>query len=146
MVLTWILGCVTEELYLGQIFSKNASIVWQELKETYDKVDGSVTFNLHYQINSLSQNGASLSEYYHKLNSLWKQFDALVKLPSCTCHAAKDFQEHNQLLKLMQFLMGLDEVYLPIRSNILTRDPLPNVKSAFAIISREESHRGGFFK
>ncbi|GJW60856.1 ribonuclease H-like domain-containing protein [Tanacetum coccineum] len=42
----------------------------------------------------------------------------------------------------MQFLMGLNDVYLPIRSNILTRDPLPSVKSAFAIISGEESHRG----
>nr|GEY79544.1 hypothetical protein [Tanacetum cinerariifolium] len=42
----------------------------------------------------------------------------------------------------MQFLMGLDDVYLPIRSNILTRDPLPSVKFAFAIISGEESHRG----
>lgn len=38
--------------------------------------------------------------------------------------------------------MGLDDVYQPIRSNILTRDPLPRVKTAFALISREESHRG----
>lgn len=142
VALSWILGCVAEELYLGQIFSKNASLVWQELKETYDKVYGSITFDLHHKINSLSQNGTSISKYYHKLNSLWKQYDAIVKLPSCTCHIARDFQEHNQLLKLMQFLMGLDDVYLRIRSNILTRDPLPNVKIAFAIISQEESHRG----
>lgn len=142
VVLSWILSSITEELYLGQIFSKEAVIVWQELKETYDKVDGSITFNLHHKINSLSQNGSSISDYYHKLNSLWKQFDSLVKLPTCICHAAVEFQEHHQLMKLMQFLMGLDEVYLPIRSNILTRDPLPNVKTAFAIISREESHRG----
>lgn len=37
----------------------------------------------------------------------------------------------------MQFL-----TYIAIRSNILTRDSLPRVKSAFVIISREESHRG----
>lgn len=142
VVLSWILASVSEELYVGQIFSKQASVVWQELKETYDKGDGSITFNLHRKINSLSQNGTSISDYYHKLNSLWKQFDALVKLPTCTCHASKEFSDHNQLIKLMQFLMGLDDVYLPIRSNILTRDPLPSVKTAFAIISREESHRG----
>nr|XP_043626046.1 uncharacterized protein LOC122597522 [Erigeron canadensis] len=101
VVLSWILNCVTEELFLGQIFSKNATVVWNELKETYDKVDGVVTFNLHNKINSLCQNGSPLSEYYHKLNSLWKQFDALIKLRTCVCHAAKDFQEHNQLIKLM---------------------------------------------
>nr|GEY09153.1 hypothetical protein [Tanacetum cinerariifolium] len=39
--------------------------------------------------------------------------------------------------------MGLDDIYLPIISNILTRDPFPSVKYAFAIIYEEESHRGG---
>ncbi|GKD04453.1 ribonuclease H-like domain-containing protein, partial [Tanacetum coccineum] len=37
---------------------------------------------------------------------------------------------------------GLDDVYQPIRSSILTREILPEVKDAFVIISREESHRG----
>ena len=44
-------------------------------------------------------------------------------------------------MKLTQFLMGLDDSYMQIRSNILARDPLPDVKGAFAIISSEESHR-----
>nr|GEV14321.1 ribonuclease H-like domain-containing protein [Tanacetum cinerariifolium] len=61
-------------------FSKRAKHVWEELKETYDKVDGS-------------------------------------------------------------FLMGLDDSYMNIRSSILSRDPLPNVRSAYATISSEESHR-----
>lgn len=51
------------------------------------------------------------------------------------------FKKHNQLMKLMQSLMGLDDSYMQIRSNILSRDPLPDVKGAFAIISSEESHR-----
>nr|GEU74891.1 putative reverse transcriptase domain, ribonuclease H-like domain, aspartic peptidase domain protein [Tanacetum cinerariifolium] len=38
-------------------------------------------------------------------------------------------------------LMGLDDAFLPIRSNILTRDPVPHVKTAFAVVSGEESHR-----
>ncbi|GJR84177.1 ribonuclease H-like domain-containing protein [Tanacetum coccineum] len=39
------------------------------------------------------------------------------------------------------FLMGLNDVYQPVRSNLLAREPLPEVKDAFAIVSREESHR-----
>ncbi|GJX67981.1 ribonuclease H-like domain-containing protein [Tanacetum coccineum] len=141
IVLGWILNSISEELFLGQFFSKSAKHVWDELKETYNKVDGFVSFNLHYKINSLSQNGFSIADYYHRINALWKHFDAIVQLPRCTCHAADDFKKHNQLMKLMQFLMGLDDSYIQIRSNILSRDFVPNVRNAYAIISSEESHR-----
>nr|GEY66505.1 ribonuclease H-like domain-containing protein [Tanacetum cinerariifolium] len=42
----------------------------------------------------------------------------------------------------MQILMGLNDVFQPIRSSLLSRETLPDVKDAFAIVSREESHRG----
>ncbi|GKB51547.1 ribonuclease H-like domain-containing protein [Tanacetum coccineum] len=97
-------------------------LLFGKLQETYDKVDG--------------------------LNSLWREFDALTKLLKCTCKvkcacdASKELDLHHQIIKLMQFLMGLDEYYQPIRSAILTRDPLPDVKDAYNNVSREESHRG----
>ncbi|GJV76821.1 putative RNA-directed DNA polymerase, partial [Tanacetum coccineum] len=142
VVLNWILGCVSQDVFMGQVFSKNAKVVWDELEETYSKLDGSVIFNMHYKIPSLSQSGSSLSEYYHKFNALWRQYDSLVNLPDCVCENSNKLKEHNQLIKLMQFLMGLDEVYAPIRSIILTSDPLPDVRGAFATLSRDESHRG----
>ncbi|GJZ45556.1 retrovirus-related pol polyprotein from transposon TNT 1-94 [Tanacetum coccineum] len=36
----------------------------------------------------------------------------------------------------------LEEVCQPIRSSLLTRDPIPDVKTAFSIISKEESYKG----
>ncbi|GJW28883.1 hypothetical protein Tco_0045758 [Tanacetum coccineum] len=41
----------------------------------------------------------------------------------------------------VKFLMGLDDVYQPIRSNILTKEPLPLVKTTFVVVSGEESHQ-----
>ncbi|GJV58328.1 retrotransposon protein, putative, ty1-copia subclass [Tanacetum coccineum] len=52
-----------------------------------------------------------------------------------------EFGKHNQLMKLIQLLMGLDEVYQPIRSSLLTQIELPDVKDAFVIVCREEPHR-----
>ncbi|GKB44719.1 hypothetical protein Tco_0889661 [Tanacetum coccineum] len=78
VILGWILNSIFEELF-GQLFSKIAKHVWEELKETYDKVDGSVTFSLHHKIHTLTQNGSSIADYYHKLNALWKQLDALIE-------------------------------------------------------------------
>ncbi|XP_071700223.1 uncharacterized protein [Rutidosis leptorrhynchoides] len=100
VVLTWILMSLSEDFYNGQIFSKTAESVWDELKETYDKIDASVTFNLYQKINSCSQSGQSLSDYYHKLNAMWRQFDDMVKIDDIVS-ANKSFQEHCQFLKLM---------------------------------------------
>ncbi|XP_071685552.1 uncharacterized protein [Rutidosis leptorrhynchoides] len=142
VALSWILKSISEDLFVAQVFSVSAKVVWDELKETYVKIDESITYNLHHKINSITQSGSTISDYYHKLISLWKQFDALVKLPTCVYDANKDFKTHNDLIYLMHFLMGLDDSFSTISSNILTSDPLPNVKYAFTTISREESHRG----
>ncbi|GJS27107.1 ribonuclease H-like domain-containing protein, partial [Tanacetum coccineum] len=132
VVVTWILNSLSPELFASAIYAKTASEIWNDLKETYDNVDGSAVFNLHKNINSLNQNGSPLADYHNKLNSLWKQFDAMVSLPACTCAAAKHFDQHNQLIKLMQFLMGLDESYLAIRRPLnlqqLPLGPNPNLK------------------
>ncbi|GKD98475.1 ribonuclease H-like domain-containing protein [Tanacetum coccineum] len=42
----------------------------------------------------------------------------------------------------MCFVDGLDDVHLPIRSALFTQTELPNIKDAFVIVCREESHRG----
>ncbi|KAF5822598.1 putative RNA-directed DNA polymerase [Helianthus annuus] len=141
VVLTWLLNSVSEELFLGQVFSKLASEVWTDLKESFDKIDGSVVYDLYKKINCIAQNGSTVAEYYNKLTTMWKQFDAMLQLPSCSCQAAKDYNDFSALIKLMQFLMGLDDIYQPVRTNILTRETFPSVKVAFSIVSREESHR-----
>ncbi|GJR06022.1 ribonuclease H-like domain-containing protein [Tanacetum coccineum] len=46
------------------------------LNETYDKVDGSVVYNLLQKINSVKQGGSSVADYYHRLNSLWKELSS----------------------------------------------------------------------
>ncbi|GJY67290.1 hypothetical protein Tco_0469528 [Tanacetum coccineum] len=96
---------------LKHLFSDNAKKMWDELAETYDKVDGS------------------------------REYDAMVALPVCICDGASSYKDHAQLLKLMQFVMGLDDVYTPIRSTILTTEPLHTIKEAFSLLSMDESYR-----
>ncbi|GJS22401.1 ribonuclease H-like domain-containing protein [Tanacetum coccineum] len=45
-------------------------------------------------------------------------------------------------MKLMQFLMGLDDYYQPMRSALLTRDPLSEMKDAYITDFREGSYKG----
>nr|GFA77068.1 ribonuclease H-like domain-containing protein [Tanacetum cinerariifolium] len=73
--------------------------------------------------------------------------DLVAGLPKFKYHKEhlsflEDVLKHNQLMKLIQFLMGLNDVFQPIKSSLLSRETLSDVKDAFAIISIEESHRG----
>ncbi|GJZ43393.1 hypothetical protein Tco_0590648 [Tanacetum coccineum] len=83
--------------------------------------------------------GKSLESFQE--DSKYEHYDAMIELPKCVCNASEGFKKHNQLLKLMQFLMGLDDSYMQIRSSILSREVLPDVRSACATISSKESHR-----
>nr|GEX18514.1 ribonuclease H-like domain-containing protein [Tanacetum cinerariifolium] len=40
IVLCWVLSSLSPELYLGHVYSQIDSEVWDELEETYDKMDG----------------------------------------------------------------------------------------------------------
>lgn len=141
IVCSWILNSLSESIYIGHACSEFALDVWNELCETYYKADGSVVFNVHQQINSLTQGTLSVSDYFNKLDGLWKEFDGLTKCPDCTCEAATSSKNHSKLMKLMQFLSGLDDSYNQVKSHILIMEPLPDVRTAFSIISREESNQ-----
>ncbi|KAI3781841.1 hypothetical protein L2E82_11867 [Cichorium intybus] len=139
VVCSWILGSLSEPVYANHASTEYASTMWKELYETYHKSDASVIFNLHQKINSINQSSLSVSDYYNKLDALWKEFDGLTNLPGCVCEASTGFNDHSKLIKLMQFLNGLDDTFNQVKSHILLMKPLPNVRTAFSIISREES-------
>ncbi|KAI3781572.1 hypothetical protein L2E82_11589 [Cichorium intybus] len=139
VVVSWLLASLTESISSVYQLSESACELWCELKQTYEKINGSVVFNTYQKINMHTQGSDNVSDYFNSLNGLWKEFDSLSRLSECTCDASKDRQSFYNQLKLFQFLMGLNESYSSIRSNILMHEQLPNVQSAFATISREES-------
>lgn len=107
----WILGLISESIYSSYVYSEKAEDIWTALYDTYNKFDGSVIFNVYQQINSLKQNESSLFDYFNILKSLWKEFDGLTSLSACNCEAATKLSDHSKLMKLMQFLSGLDDTY-----------------------------------
>ncbi|GMJ01569.1 hypothetical protein HRI_003826100 [Hibiscus trionum] len=141
LVLSWILNTVSQELSAGIVFVSNASIVWADLKERFNKVDGSRIYFLHREIVTHVQNLSSISVYFSRLKLLWDEYDALVPFATCDCEVARD----NSLLlnqqRLFQMLMGLNDTYSMVRSQILLMKPLPTVNQAYNMLVQEEGQR-----
>lgn len=51
---SWILGSISDNIYVNHACSESAQEIWAELFETSNKADGSVNFNVHQKINSLT--------------------------------------------------------------------------------------------
>lgn len=60
-------------------------------------MDVYVIFDILQKVTGFKQNDAFVSEYYHNLNSLWREFDILTKFPNSTYEARTKLKNHNQV-------------------------------------------------
>lgn len=59
----------------------------------------------------MSQGALTVSEYYSKLRNLWDEHASLVPRPACGCDKYKEYADHMENQKLIQFLMGLNKIF-----------------------------------
>ncbi|KAK4388793.1 hypothetical protein Sango_2216300 [Sesamum angolense] len=71
----------------------------------------------------------------------WDKLTCLMPIPNCTCCSTNAMEELTACNKLMQFLMGLNDVYDHVRTQILVMDPLPSVNKAYRMILLVEKQR-----
>lgn len=135
------MNSVSKNLLNGIVYGSNAHAVWKDLKERFNKVNRMRIFQLHKQISTLSQGTNSVSVYYSKLKKLWDEYDMIVPVPSCGCDKSKDYVEHLQEQRLLQFLVGLNDSSDHTRRQILLKTIAPSVNQAYAMIIEVESDK-----
>ncbi|XP_070005427.1 uncharacterized protein [Nicotiana sylvestris] len=126
-VLSWIMNTVSPELLSGIVYASNTHLVWEDLKERFDKVNRVRIFQLHREIATISQGTDSVSTYFTKLKELWAEYDAMVLIPN-----SKEYVEQLQQQRLMQFLSGLNETCDQARRQILMKTVEPTLNQAYA--------------
>ena len=80
-----------------------------------------------------------VSAYFTKLKGLWDELQTYR--PLLICDQTKAHNEQIEEDKMMQFLMGLNDIYSGNRSNILMVTPLPKVRQADSLIIQNETQR-----
>ena len=141
IVVSWIMCNVSKDLLSGVLFCSNSYLIWEDLRERFDKINSSRTFQLHKEIFTLVQGTSSVSVYYSKLKDLWDEYDSIMPPPSCDCPKSREFSEHLQYQRVLQFLMGLSDSYSQARSQILMMPQVPNVNQVYAMVNQDECQR-----
>ncbi|XP_073119563.1 uncharacterized protein [Henckelia pumila] len=75
----------------------------------------------------------------YKTQSLWDELDTYR--PISACNQMKEHIAQREEDRIMHFLMGLNDTYSSVRSNILMITPLPNVRQTYSLVIQDEVQR-----
>ncbi|KAL2252169.1 UNVERIFIED_CONTAM: Retrovirus-related Pol polyprotein from transposon RE1 [Sesamum indicum] len=141
MVASWIHNSISRNIVESFMYANSSRELWKELENRYGQSNGPLEYQIKIEMASTSQGTMTVSDYYGKLKKLWDELACITHTPICTCGAAKEAAEIRGNDNLMQFLMGLNQSYDHIRSQILIMDPLPDSNRAYAMVLRVEKQQ-----
>jgi len=139
-----LLHSIRKYIATSVLFCSTAKQVWEELELRYGQSQGTKIFQLQREINNLSQGSSLVSEYFTKCKILWDEYAALVTIPTCPhadCPVGVTTYKLLENQQLIQFLMGLNDVYVVVRGNILMSHPMPQIGQALSMVLQEERQR-----
>lgn len=123
------------------MYVNTAKELWDELKERFGECNGPLLYRIQREISTITQGGMTVAQYYTKLKKSWDELNCLTPVPECSCGAARTMADVLDSNRLIQFLMGLNDAYDPIRGQILLMEPLPNANKAYSMVLRVEKQR-----
>ncbi|XP_070008012.1 uncharacterized protein [Nicotiana sylvestris] len=98
------------------------------------------------ELASTNQGALEIALYFNKLKKLWDELKVIRSshISTCTCAAKAGIRKKDEEDRLHQFLMGLNDTYVSVRSNLLMMQPPPSLDSAYNILLQDED--SGSFK
>lgn len=141
MVMSWILNSISKELVGSFLYVINIRELWIELGERYSESNELMIYQIKQKITSISQENLSVTAYYSQLKQLWDELANIKPVPPCNCRSEKLATEIHNTDHLMQFLMGLNDVFNQVCNQILLLDPLLTANKAFLMVLRVESQK-----
>ncbi|XP_073132877.1 uncharacterized protein [Henckelia pumila] len=141
IVVSWLLNSVSKDIAASILFAESATEIWNDLHDRFQQSNGPTIFQLRRDLINLRQEQDPVSVYFTKLKALWEElnhFRPLCNCGKCICNRVKKIEEFVQMDYTMMFLMGLNDSFAQVRSQVLLMDPLPPINRVFSLIIQEE--------
>ncbi|XP_075095373.1 uncharacterized protein LOC142173657 [Nicotiana tabacum] len=124
-------GSCVKALYMHRMQKK----VWADFQERFDRSNLTRIYHLWTAIETLRQGTNLVTSYYSKMKDLWDELDVIALLASCDCEESRPSVELLKNIRLLQFLVGLNESYGNIGSNVFAKRLVITVNEAYAIVT-----------
>ncbi|XP_055814416.1 uncharacterized protein LOC129884069 [Solanum dulcamara] len=145
MIICWISNTLSKDIADSVMSSKTAKELWDSLEQRFGKSSGAKIYHLQKELTSLIQGNSDIAGYFTKLKRLWDELDGINVIVCCSCKCTCDgkakLTKSLEDQRLIQFLMGLNDVYAQARGNILMMNPLPGMDVAYLLLLQDENQR-----
>ncbi|PKI44169.1 hypothetical protein CRG98_035462 [Punica granatum] len=139
LILAWIFNGLEKELQPSAAYATKANMLWDDLKERYSQGNETRIYQLMSDICMYRQGRKTIQKYYSGIKTLWDELENYLESSGCSCEAATRYAAHREKDKVYQFLMGLDDQFQAVRSDILGTVPLPTLSKIYQMVSEEEN-------
>lgn len=146
MVKGWLTTAMEKDIRASVKYANTAAEIWKDLNERFGKESAPRAYELKQTLNTTRQDGASVSAYYTKLKRIWDEINIVLQTPRCSCdgckcEVGKRLVELKEKEHLYEFLLGLDNEFAVIRTQILAMKPTPTLSNAYHMVAEDEQQR-----
>lgn len=148
LVHTWIVNSVSTSIAQSIIYMDIAATAWNDLQSRFSRGDRVRIAELQKDLASLQQNSLSISDYFTSMRVICEELDLYRPSTDCTCpvkcscDAVRTLKQFKAEDEVIRFLMGLNENYAAVRSQILLMEPFPDINKVFSILIQHERQNG----
>ena len=135
-ILSWMLRSMTPEMRRDFLYCGSVNDLWDDIqKYSEEQTHDWRIYELNCQASKACQAGDNVLQYSSKLKAVWREIDYLWPTQN------PQSVERQYILKqrLFTFLMGLNDIYENVRSQLLHREKLPSLEEAIGAIRQAES-------
>ncbi|XP_070040934.1 uncharacterized protein [Nicotiana tomentosiformis] len=142
MVISWLTHSLSPDIAESVQYSETTESIWKQLNNRYGAVNRTKVFELKRQLASTYQGSIDIGSYFNKLKKFGMHWGLCAPhANSCVCTAKEGLQKEKEEDKVHQFLIGLNEVYVGVRINLLIMQPLPSLYGMYNILLQDEKQR-----
>ena len=109
--------------------------------QRYEQSNGALIFQIQKQLFSLTQGSDDFSTYFTKIKRIWDELKTIHEIPNCSCGSTAAINKFLEEQRLVQLLMGLNDLFKAIKGQILMMSPLPSISTVHSLLIHEERQR-----
>ncbi|KAK9707200.1 hypothetical protein RND81_07G179200 [Saponaria officinalis] len=147
LVTSWILASIESTLRSQISIKPEAITVWNDVKNRFSQDNEARIYQLESELLACRQGPTeNLMAYYGRMTSIWDSILEHDPLPTCSCNPCvcqwvSLMTTRRNKRRVRAFLLGLDERFTNIRSQILGITPLPSLDLIYNRLLQDEGVR-----